>query len=122
SNGAADNSPYNVEVTVTDDCVPSQSAILPFVWNIGEAGNQVPVAVAQADFTLGDAPLTVNFTGSNSSDDVGITGYLWDFKDGSPTVTTADPTHIFSTPGVYDVELTVSDGVLTNSTTINITV
>ncbi|WP_281503854.1 malectin domain-containing carbohydrate-binding protein, partial [Arenibacter sp. F26102] len=120
--GAADNSPYNVEVTVTDDCVPSQSTVLEFVWNIGEAGNQVPVAVLEADITSGDAPLTVSFTGSNSTDDTGVTDYLWNFKDGTLTETTADPVHIFNTPGIYEVELTVSDGVLSNSTTITITV
>ncbi|MBC8767885.1 putative Ig domain-containing protein, partial [Arenibacter sp. BSSL-BM3] len=122
SSGAADNSPYNVEVTVTDDCVPPQSTLLEFVWNIGEAGNQVPVAVLEADITSGDAPLTVSFTGSNSTDDTGVTEYLWDFKDGTPTETTADPEHIFNTPGIYEVELTVSDGVLSNSTTLTITV
>ncbi|SKB46160.1 malectin domain-containing carbohydrate-binding protein, partial [Maribacter arcticus] len=122
TNGAADNSPYNVEVTVTDDCSPSQSNTVEFVWNIGEAGNQAPVAVLEADVITGDAPLTVNFTGSNSTDDTGVINYLWDFKDGTPNEMIADPTHIFNTPGTYDVELTVSDGVLTNLATLTITV
>ncbi|MCM4164796.1 MULTISPECIES: malectin domain-containing carbohydrate-binding protein, partial [unclassified Arenibacter] len=122
SNGASDNSPYDVEVTVTDDCDPAQSTVLEFVWNIGDTGNQIPVAVATADITSGDAPLTVSFTGSNSTDDSGITGYIWDFKDGTPNDTNADPVHVFNTPGIYEVELTVSDGVLTNSTTLTITV
>ncbi|WP_084418967.1 malectin domain-containing carbohydrate-binding protein, partial [Arenibacter certesii] len=122
SNGAADNSPYNVEVTVSDNCDPSQSTTTQFVWNIGETGNQAPVAIAVADVTSGEAPLSVNFTGSNSTDDGGITGFQWDFKDGTAIDTTADPTHIFETPGVYEVELTVTDGVLTNTTTITITV
>ncbi len=122
SNGAADGSPYNVEITVADNCVPSQSTVLEFIWNIGEAGNQVPVAVIEADVTSGEAPLTVNFTGSNSTDDTGITAYLWDFNDGSPTESIADPTHVFNTAGVYEVALTVSDGVLSNSNTLTITV
>jgi len=120
--GAADNSPYNVEVTVTAQGNPMPTETIAFVWNIGEAGNQVPMAIAEADITSGDAPLTVSFTGSNSTDDVGVTGYLWDFKDGTPTVITADPIHEFSTPGSYEVTLTVSDGVLTNTSTITITV
>ncbi|WP_026810752.1 malectin domain-containing carbohydrate-binding protein, partial [Arenibacter latericius] len=122
SNGAADNSPYNVEVTVSDNCEPSESTTAQFVWNIGEIGNQAPVAVAEANVISGDAPLTVDFTGSNSTDDGGITGYEWDFKDGTALNTTADPTHIFETAGIYEVELTVTDGNLTNTATITITV
>ncbi|HDZ03932.1 hypothetical protein LCGC14_0198940 [marine sediment metagenome] len=122
TNGASGDSPYNVEVTVTDDCSPSQSNTVEFVWNIGEAGNAAPVAVIESNVTTGDAILTVDFTGSNSTDDTGVVEYLWDFKDGSPTEAIADPVHDFETPGVYEVELTVSDGVLTNTATLTITV
>ncbi|WP_232231212.1 putative Ig domain-containing protein [Maribacter sp. 1_2014MBL_MicDiv] len=122
SGGAAENSPYNVEVTVTDDCSPSQSNTIGFVWNVGEAGNAAPVALIESDVISGDATLTVNFTGDNSSDDTGIVEYLWDFKDGSPTDATANPVHDFETPGVYEVELTVSDGVLTDTDVVTITV
>ena len=122
TNGASEESPYDVEVTVTDDCSPSQSNTIEFVWNVGEAGNAAPVALIESDVISGDAILTVNFTGDNSSDDTGIVEYLWDFKDGSPTDATANPVHDFDTPGVYEVELTVSDGVLTNTETLTITV
>ena len=122
TNGASGDSPYDVEVTVTDDCSPSQSNTVEFVWNIGEAGNDAPVAVLESNVISGDAPLTVNFTGSNSTDDTGVVEYLWDFKDGSPTEAIANPTHTFNTPGTYEVELTVSDGVLTNTGTLTITV
>ncbi|WP_396634844.1 putative Ig domain-containing protein [Maribacter sp. R86514] len=122
TNGASEESPYDVAVTVTDDCSPSQSNTIEFVWNVGEAGNAAPVALIESDVISGDAILTVNFTGDNSSDDTGIVEYLWDFKDGSPTDATANPGHDFETPGVYEVELTVSDGVLTDTTTLTITV
>ncbi|TRZ43495.1 malectin domain-containing carbohydrate-binding protein [Robertkochia solimangrovi] len=70
--------------------------------------NAAPVAVASSDITNGDAPLTVNFTGDTSTDDVLVTEYLWDFGDGS-TSTEANPTHQFTTAGIYDVVLTVTD-------------
>lgn len=37
-----------------------------------------------------------------------ITGYSWDFGDGSPPQQTQNTTHIYTAPGVYDVKLVVS--------------
>ncbi|GLU44904.1 PKD domain-containing protein [Allomuricauda sp. NBRC 101325] len=105
--GAAVNSPYSVSVTVTDTGDSTEETI-DFLWYVGVDGELI--AVPQADVTTGPMPLTVNFTGSNSLDDVGVTSYLWDFGDGSATSTEADPTHIFTDMGTYTVELTVGDG------------
>jgi large repetitive protein len=70
--------------------------------------NIAPVAVASADVTFGDAPLTVNFTGSDSSDPDGtVVSYHWDFGDGE-TSTLADPEHVYSA-GIYTATLTVVD-------------
>jgi PKD repeat protein len=81
------------------------------------------VAVPEADPLSGEAPLTVNFTGSNSLDDVGVTSYSWNFQDGSPVSTEADPTHVFTDPGDYNVSLTVGDADgNTNTNTVLITV
>ena len=57
----------------------------------------------------GTFPLTVTFT--NQSTGSGITGYLWDFGDGTTSVssTTTVP-HVYSQRGVYTVSLTVSPG------------
>gem|GEM_PF-337924 len=117
--GASDNSPYTVEVTVTDDGNPEESSTITLTWNIT---NQAPVAVATADVESGTAPLTVSFTGSNSTDDIEVISYIWDFKDGTPTSSTADPVHVFEEPGIYRVELTVSDGFLTDTEFVTITV
>lgn len=73
-----------------------------------EDPNQGPTAVAEADVINGDAPLTVQFTGSNSTDDVEIASYFWDFGDGN-TSTDTDPEHQFTEPGEYTVTLTVKD-------------
>ncbi|WP_150452599.1 PKD domain-containing protein, partial [Arenibacter lacus] len=84
--------------------------------------NNPPVAIATSDVSSGEAPLTVTFTGSNSTDDVQVTGYEWDFMDGSPLNNDPDPVHTFTTEGVYEVSLTVTDGSLNHTTTIVITV
>ena len=108
-NGAAENSPYNVEITVTDDGTPPLDSQIQFVWTIGDGTNEPPVAIAEAIPLSGDAPLNVNFIGSNSTDDFGIVSYSWDFMDGTPNGTEADMAHVFNDPGVYDVVLTVTD-------------
>jgi glucose/arabinose dehydrogenase len=77
-------------------------------------GNQPPVAVASSDVGFGASPLTVQFQGSGSSDpNGGPLSYEWNFGDGSPVSTAADPVHTFSAgsglPTRFDVTLTVRD-------------
>ncbi|MCK0148347.1 PKD domain-containing protein, partial [Arenibacter sp. F26102] len=86
-------------------------------------GNQAPVALATGTPMSGTPPLVVNFTGSNSTDDVGIVAYSWNFGDGTPTSSSADPSHSFNTSGSYNVVLTVTDeGDLQDSDTIVVNV
>jgi PKD repeat protein len=83
--------------------------------------NSAPIAVTSADILSGDAPLQVNFTGDNSSDDNGIVSYYWEFPGGS----SLDPniTQTFNNPGVHDITLTVTDEEgLTDTATLTITV
>ena len=53
----------------------------------------------------------VSFNASGSSDNVGIVSYEWDFNDGSPVVTEADPItiHTYTQPGTYRVTLIAED-------------
>ena len=88
---------------------------------VGPPVNQAPVANIDPSNTSGKAPLTVNFDGSGSSDDVGVTDYLWDFGDGN-TDSGINVTHTYTVPGDYSAALTVSDGELSDSTSVNITV
>jgi cytochrome c len=85
-------------------------------------GTRTPVARASADKDSGPAPLTVNFTGEESSDDDGdeLT-YAWDFGDGG-TSTEVNPTHTFTDAGTYNVRLTVTDSTgKSSSSTVVIT-
>ncbi len=94
----------------------------PFIPNVvGGNGNQPPTARFTTDITSGDAPLTVQFDASGSSDpDNDNLTYSWNFGDGT-TTTGVDISHVFTQPGVYQVTLTVSDGSLNDSETKAIT-
>ena len=77
---------------------------------IGYGANLTPIAVASATPTFGPAPLAVDFTGSGSSDPDGdALAHDWDFGDGSPHSSLADPSHEYAAGGNYDATLTVSD-------------
>lgn len=78
------------------------------------APNIAPVASLLASVTEGNAPLTVQFDGSGSTDsDAGdtIASFSFDFGDGSDAVTqsAAKVTHTYSKAGFYPAKLTVTD-------------
>ncbi len=77
-----------------------------------------PVAGFTQDRTAGVAPLTVQFTDQSSGS---VTTYLWNFSDGS-TTTERNPVHTFTTPGTYNVFLTVTGPGGSSSVTRQITV
>ena len=63
-----------------------------------------PTAAFAAAVTQGCAPLTVEFTNSSSVNSV---AFNWEFPGGNPaTSTEQNPTVVYNTPGVYDVQLT----------------
>ena len=52
----------------------------------------------------------LDFDASGSSDADGqVVSYSWDFGDGSPTAAGATVSHTFTEPGLYTVQLTVTD-------------
>ncbi len=67
-----------------------------------------PIAVAYAPFTIGHMNDMIWFDGSNSSDDVGIVTYLWEFGDSATDANVITP-HQYSSRGTFTVNLTVWD-------------
>src|SRR5262245_57583448 len=59
-----------------------------------------------SDLTQGCFPLTVKFNDVSTGT---VTNWSWDFGNGN-TSTLQNPSAVFSTPGTYDVTLTVSNG------------
>jgi len=97
---------YEVSLTVKDEDGLTSTKTITIVAE--EEPNVSPMAIGSSNVTSGEAPLTVNFSGNQSTDDKGITSYHWDFKDGT-TSNEINPSHTFQTPGVYLIEFTVTD-------------
>ena len=68
-------------------------------------GEKFPVAIF-ASSGSGCGPITSTFTEGSSVSEGSVTGWLWTFGDGDIS-TDRYPTHIFTNPGNYDVNLTV---------------
>jgi uncharacterized repeat protein (TIGR01451 family) len=87
------------------------------------APNTPPTAALQASPTSGEAPLTVAFNASGSSDpDAGdkIASYTFHFGDGSTPVTQTGPriSHTYASAGDYRATLTVTDSRGVESTNV----
>jgi PKD repeat protein len=114
---------FNVGLQVTDERGAYDFDFV--VVTVLPPANHPPVASPTASPNTGDAPLTVQFAANASDPDNDPLTYAWDFGDPtSPdnTSTTADPIHEYQTPGTYVVSLTVSDGQLSASYSLTITV
>lgn len=94
-------------------------------------GNRSPTAIAKADKEFGREPLTVRFSGIESSDKDGDTlTYRWivtrsdiDKATASTISSKAEAEHIFDEPGVYTVKLVTTDPLgATNSASLPIVV
>ena len=67
----------------------------------------VPVASFASSLFTGCSPLTVDFFDQSQG---AVTSYAWDVDgDGSDDYFTANPTHTYTTPGLYSVRLIVSN-------------
>lgn len=90
---------YTVTLTVTD--------VANATWNASVEGF-INVSGGTADFTAnttsGEVPLAVQF--NDLSTFLNISSWLWDFGDGT-TSTEENPAHTYTTPGNFDVNLTV---------------
>jgi PKD repeat protein len=97
-----------VTLTVTNDCGSDV-----FQQNITVTG--APVAEFSADVEEGCPVLVVHFTNQSAGNP---TTFSWTFQGGSPaTSNVANPTVTYSTPGTWDVQLTVTNASGNNSVT-----
>jgi PKD repeat protein len=76
-------------------------------------------AVMEVSETHGPAPFTAGFEDNSTGN---VTGWQWNFGDGTANVTERGTMHTFPSPGTYLVILTVTDGIQNHSTSTQITV
>ena len=94
---------YNVSLTVEN--ANGNNTITKPGFIVVEA-LKVPVANFSASPTSGNAPLKVLFTDTSTGSP---TSWLWDFGDGIYSKYAMNATHTFTSPGVYNVTLTVTN-------------
>lgn len=98
---------YQSKLTVTDDQGDKDVSIRTITVNVPP--NVPPTAAIGSSGTGGQAPYTVNFDGTGSSDpDGSIASYAWDFGN-DRTATTPTGSATYTQPGTYTVSLTVTD-------------
>ena len=83
-------------------------AYLGYHWCGAQRVNQSPSVRLNMDPTRGDPPLNVDYRAVGNDPDGTITGYFWDFGDGS-TSSEQNGTHTYREPGTYLARVTVTD-------------
>jgi PKD repeat protein len=95
---------YNVSLKAMND-VAEHDTTISVVLESGSTG-----AEPTACFTISNdnctAPCTVTFTNCSGN----ATSWEWNFGDGSAVATTENATHLFATPGLFEVSLKASNG------------
>lgn len=93
---------YSVTLTASNQYGSSYTSKAYFI-------HAIPVLKSRfiADPTAGKAPLVVKFTDISTGNPQ---TWNWDFGDGT-TSTQPNPVHAYTTPGAYDVNLTVTSGI-----------
>ena len=94
--------PFNVSLTVTSNngCTDTKNQVLNTVYAEPQAAfNSLP------EVCIGSL---IGFSDASTAPGSTVTGWSWNFGDGSPISTIQNPTHIFSTAGTYTVTLNVT--------------
>jgi PKD repeat protein len=97
---------YTVKLTITDGNGASNTRSIANA--VSAIVSTPPVANFVSAPTQGTAPLSVTFTDASTSA-VPITVWAWDFGDGTVSAV-QNPVHQYSSPGLYTVILTVTNG------------
>jgi PKD repeat protein len=98
---------------ILDDYADGQVVADAILLNPLENPPEILLTEFTADQTSGPVGMSVEFDSRNTYYNManpigGIVAYDWDFGDGNDS-NSPDPTHIYASPGVYTVSLTVTD-------------
>ena len=102
-----DFSTFDIVETSSEDFQPRDPIVNQFPWEDG----------VNADFSFSVSGLNVDFTDTSSSNSGNVVSWFWDFGDGGVS-TSANPSHTYSVPGAYTVNLTVTDSNNASDTSI----
>ena len=102
---------YTVKLKVTDDMTDTNT-VSHNVAPVGPPPPSTPVAVFTSNCTL----LSCAFTDASTDTGGTITGWSWNFGDGSAVSTSQNPTHAYAAAGSYTVSLTVTDDLADTNT------
>jgi PKD repeat protein len=92
-----------IESPLPDTAVPSND--VPVALSVDFSVENCPAFDAQALTCTGKAPLTVRFVPLATTT---VTQYFWNFGDASPFDSQLAPSHVYTTPGSYSVEVVAS--------------
>jgi PKD repeat protein len=93
---------YLVVLTTTNACGTTE-----YTQTVSITGNPPIAAFSAGDDPSGCAPMSVQFTDLSVGQP---TAWLWSFQGGTPSTSTEqNPVVVYSTPGVFSVELTASN-------------
>jgi len=107
---------YSILVEAQKDDIIRQKQI---EFEINVTLELLPIANFTSNTTLGQIPLSIQFIDTSTGEN--ITSHLWSFGD-SGTSTEINPVHVYTTPGLYNVTLTVTNDCGSDSITKTYTV
>ena len=100
---------YNTSGTYTATITITDKNLVTAAWTSGPITvNPLPSVTGTASPTTIDATQSVSFTCTPRNGTSPFT-YLWNFGDGTPGSTAQNPSHTYSTAGLYAASVTVTD-------------
>ena len=91
---------YDIKLTVTTAQGNATTTRLGYI-------KVLPPLSAMANITAGSGSASVAFTNTSDVSPLTVESWLWEFGDGT-TSTAENPTHNYTTPGIFDVKLSVT--------------